>query len=495
MSKKGKIAIILSLVVIAAVLGTILMILWTPKVSKVVAFNGYEIKIPANWSSDSKGNLYDKSGYNVGSFTLVNDSTPIEINFSGVEFAENITKYDDYLIDGTPAVLYNIENLPNPEPFGAQVVFFDDYVNERLADKIVRTFKIPQFGKNPPQKNIALPDEENSVVEIEFTDKSVAVKNSILLGKIAEKLKSKESYGVNVITYKEVDSKRVISDWRYIECDDGVVYLYTYYNKGDGIYTYDNNAVSFTELSKVIDDENETTAYILKKDGAEDITLIEFPLNRYRDNAEELVALKTDSATSADIQSIIDKIMNKQELNKISFEIKDGVLTISFNGDVKADRPRAYSHSAVIFSLAENIDTVIIKYSNAEYTFTREVVDKAVGSEIGEVAKDPESFVEYTEKLEQTNIRDGEVVYTGTVIISYNTIVTHPRTGERVEIGPYAENRGYGYLLGKPINCVIKRYGSGYVATASSNGSNIMSYPLEDDAKLQWAINMIKAYS
>lgn len=100
-----------------------------------------------------------------------------------------------------------------------------------------------------------------------------------------------------------------------------------------------------------------------------------------------------------------------------------------------------------------------------------------------------------TSKPEESTATNGEVVYSGTVVISSGTLVTHPDTGEKVAVGPYAETRGYGAYLDKPISCVIKRSGSGYIATASCGGSVIASYPLNSEAELNWAIGMIKAYS
>ena len=105
--------------------------------------------------------------------------------------------------------------------------------------------------------------------------------------------------------------------------------------------------------------------------------------------------------------------------------------------------------------------------------------------------------MDYTEKIESvnTNSAQGQIVYSGTVVISYNTMVTHPKTGEKVAIGPYAESHGYGGYIGKAISCVIRRSGNDYIATASIGGSVIAAYPLENEDRLNWAISMIKAYS
>lgn len=495
---KKRLSIILSVCVVLLVVVAAMLFIKIP-LTQMVSVRGYEINILKNWSTDSKGNLYNKQGSLVGSFVLIdNEEEKLKPDCDGVVFFENMTKYEDFIWDNTPAVLYYADNLKNPEPYGAQLIFFDEYVSERTADKIAKTFKVPIFGTNPPEKNISVPNLDNSVIKIEFEDKSAAVTNTGLINEFIRKQEAKEDFGINILSYKETDGEREISSWKYLESDKGTGYMYTYYKKDDGIYTYDNNAVLFNQLSKVMSEEESTTSYYLKNEDTEDVKVIEFPLNRYRDNAKELIALKTNDAKSADIQNILDKILGKNELKSVTFTLDTNVLNIKFGDGISSSDTAAYSYSAVIFSIAENVHEITISYADGNsYTFTKDVIDKTVTDKIDSVADDEKTFVDYTEKIEavNTNSADGQVVYSGTVVISYNTMVTHPKTGEKVAIGPYAEERGYGGYLGRPISCVIRRSGSVYIATASCGGSVLASYPLENESRLNWAISMINAYS
>lgn len=501
MSKKVLIIISILVILIVAVSGILYSGVFVPDYTKTISMRGYEISIPDKWSSDSKGNFYNDKGEQAGKFILIDEPVTEDnaTDYSGEEIKGEIAREHDDVLKYTFTTgkgdvnMYFMPTPENPEPYGAAVLIYTDVVKESIGEKIAKTFKKPELGKNPPQKNIAPPNEKDTVIKIEFEDGSVSVKNSSFFTKFSESIASKENFGINVVTYKEDGKKLKLSDWKYIECDSGVCYMYTYYEKGEGLYTYDNNVVSFKELSKVINEEKSMTSYMLKTEDKE-IRLIEFPLNRYRDNADELILLKTDNAKSADIQNILEKILSAKEQKGIRFSIENDILTITFSDDVVSNKNAAFTHSAVIFSLAKNINTINVKYLDNEYTFSRSEVDNNSKKD-DSVTDSEEKFVEYTEELEKTNINDGEIVYSGTVTVAYDTIVTHPRTGERVKVGPYAENRGFGYLLGKPIHCVIKRKGTGYIASASSGGKVVMTYPLEDEAKLQWAINMINAYS
>ena len=89
---------------------------------------------------------------------------------------------------------------------------------------------------------------------------------------------------------------------------------------------------------------------------------------------------------------------------------------------------------------------------------------------------------------------DGAVVYSKSIYISSGTLVTHPTTGEKVPVGPYAQKMGYGHLLDKSIQCTIRRSGSGYMATATCGGAVIASQYLKDEAALRSAIASIGGY-
>jgi len=199
-----------------------------------------------------------------------------------------------------------------------------------------------------------------------------------------------------------------------------------------------------------------------------------------------------------------------------------------YDGEVKdAQSPEKISDTLIKYTFTgEKGETILYFVPKNEATacvvFYRETVSEGLAEKIAKTLKAPEKEKEEqlkadspvaepdtnaegkedeentepdTPKPDESTGKDGDVVYSGTVVIYSSTLVTHPETGEQVEIGPYAEARGYGAYLNKPINCVIKRSGSGYIATASCGGSVIASYPLNSEAELNWAIGLIKAYS
>ena len=404
MNQKKLIIIISAVLVVVLACAAAILAFGTPKLTKTVSVRGYEISVPENWSVDSKGNFYTQKGDHAGKLILidepVNKDNAVDFCQEEVKGDKKITKISEELIKYTftsgkgETEMYFIPNLKNPEPYGASVVIYADAVSGNLGKKIAKSFKTPEFGSNPPKKNINAPDVNTAdaftVIKTEHKDGTVSVKNTELLSGFDEKIKNKESYGINIINYiEEEDEHLTVKSWKYAESSNGKGYLYTYYDKGEGIYTYDNNPIVFDAITKEIFDGENTASYTVNSED-DNVAVIKLPL----DEADE-----------------------KNEEDK------------------------------------ENSQT-----------------DKDT----------PES---------------GDVVYSGTVVISYNTLVTHPDTGEKVEIGPYAEARGYGGYLGKAINCVIKRAGSGYIATASCNGATILSYPLSSEAELNWAISMIKAYS
>ena len=514
MSRKKLIALIcVSIAVLVVIISVLFMLLGGVKLDKTISVNGYEISVPKSWTVDSKGNLYNSKGEHTAKFILidteVNKSTATQFcgdeimsDINSEEISDGIIRYT-FTTGNGKTHMYFMDELTNPEPYGALVVVYTDFVDAKTGKKIAKSFKQPDLGANPPEKNITLPPwgEENSniVTVTEFADGNYSVKNSNLITDFIKKQEGKKDAGLNIVCYVErKDGEMCFRSWQYIESDQGKGYLYSYYNKDDEIYSYYNETISFDEIVKNISEEKNTTSFDLKIKNKEDIVLVSFPLNRSRDYAEELVALKTDNATNKHIGEIFKLIMSEKEYSSVKYEIVEDVLNIKFGSKVSADRKAAYSYSAVVFSLAGNINTVNVSYADkSEYTFTKNAVDKETDTQIDSAADSEENFVDYTEEIEenQTTSNDGQVVYSGVVVISYNTLVTHPDTGEKVEVGPYAESKGYSQYLGKPISCVIKRSGSGYIATASCNGSVIASYPLNSEAELQNAINLINAYS
>ncbi len=498
MNKKRLFLVIAGAIVFALVVGILYMQFGYARLEKTVSVLGYEITVPEKWSSDSKGNLYDKSGKLAGEFTLVNEDRAVV----GKEIAEDVIKCETQQ-NSQNALVYYIKNLPNPEPYAASLLFYKETVSERLAQKIYESFTIPPIGANPPKKNIPSPKlseiTDDKICRVEFADGTVTVKNIKLVNTFIDRQKELQSTGIDVLSYKETDGEFQLILWYHIESDRGSGYMYTYYEKTDGKYTYANNPLTFEAISKEISETKGITSYRLTSAGVNTTTVLEIPLNLYRDNAEELIALKTMSATEIEIQKILDKIKTKDELNSLTFKVSANALLITYDEDVKAERNKAYSDAAVFFSLASNLDSITFVYDDgAEYTFTRAQIEKTLNTNMNSAAENEESFVDYAEEIEknqQAQVSDVAVVYSGTVTISYSTKVTHPDTGERVEVGPYAERKGYGQYLGKPIYCEIRRMGSGYIASASCGGNVIGSYPLSSEAELQNAISLIKAYS
>ena len=120
----------------------------------------------------------------------------------------------------------------------------------------------------------------------------------------------------------------------------------------------------------------------------------------------------------------------------------------------------------------------------------------------------PENFAKFAEDLENVDkavpnnptaaedgVASGTVIYSGTVVISPSAMVTHPRTGERVAVGPYAEKYGYGSYLGKPITATVTKKGDKYIATATCGGAVLASRSYNSLQEAQSAIALIKAYS
>lgn len=491
--------ILISIPVLLIVLITVCAFLGNVPLEKTMNVQGYTISIPEKWSSDSKGNFYDKNGNQAGAFTLVGKESEhppaldnVKSEISRDFLSDTILKYE-FSDDGNDVIIYYIKDLPNPEPYAAELVFYNEHISKKMAEKIYNTFTMPQIGSNPPLKNISVPEniKENAVY---ISDSEVL--NIEILNEFIEKLLKKENAGADIFEYTKDDG---LKHWYSLESEKGTGYLYSYYEKADGIYTYDNSPVIFESISKEISDKEETTAYILKSNGKEDTNLIKIPLDRYRDNAKELLALKTDKADSERVREILEKILSFDEINGLNVELNEKNVVLKFSENVKSDRGKAYSQSAILFSLAANVDSVTAEYNDGkQFTFLRNEVNNKTKSDVNEAAVNEKDFIKYTEEIKETQenvAREGEVVYSGAVVISYNTMVTHPRTGERVAIGPYAEERGYGGYLGKTINCVIKRSGNGYIATASCGGSVIASYPLNSESELNWAIGMIRAYS
>lgn len=88
----------------------------------------------------------------------------------------------------------------------------------------------------------------------------------------------------------------------------------------------------------------------------------------------------------------------------------------------------------------------------------------------------------------------GNVVFSSSVTIHSGQKVTHPRTGEKVVVDPYAKRYGYAKYLDKPISCKIYRTKTGYRAVASCGGTVLLEQYLRTERDKDYAISVIKAY-
>ncbi len=413
MNKKKLIAVILAAIAFALVIGVLYIQFGYERLEKTVSLQGYEITVPQRWSSDSKGILYDKNGNTAGNFTLVNEDKVMV----GKEIDKNTIKCETKQ-DNKKAVVYYIKNLPNPEPFAVSLLFYKDIVSDRLSQKIYESFKIPAIGTNPPRKNLVFPElseiKDDKICRVELADGTVTVKNIKHLDIFADRKRDKQSMGVNVLDYKEENGTFLLNAWYYLESDKGTGYVYTYYKKEDGRYTYSNNPLTFDAVTKEMSEKKGTTSYRLTSAGVNTMTVLEIPLNLYRDNAEELISLKTLSATEIEIQKILDTIKTKEELNSLTFKISDSELLVTYDENIKPERNKAYQDAAVFFSLAANLKNVSFGYSDGtKYTYTREKMQKSLEININSAANSKEDFIDYTEEIgknEHSQVADGESV-------------------------------------------------------------------------------------
>ena len=526
--KKGKIAVII--IAALAVCAAAVCAVWftmAKSLDKKITSKGYEISVPAGWISDANGTLTDKNGNVVGKFLLINEqpdfgNTAAYAGFKakGDVKTENVTEVilkNTFESDSGKAVQYFIKDIPNPEPYAISITLLRSGVSGLTGDRIAASLKIPEIGSKPPQKNITAPAYgdigDDKTAKLTLTDGSVAVKNVSLIDVFISRQKATERTGVDILSYEQTENGELLKAWSHIESDEGRGYLYTYYDKGDGVYTYDNNPVIFESITKEIVKDKDITSYRLKIGETETSRLLEIPTNPYRDNAEELVSLKTAETTDQSVMAILEKILTEEQIKDVSAERTPDGLKIVYGESMKVDRAKLSKDAAVMFSLASDVDTITVEETGGDtFVLKRGEVLKEVETPAETATNTPEDFAKFAEEIESVppakseseknssngkygSATDGDVIYSSTVMISPSTKVRHPKTGEMVEVGPYAEQMGVSQYLGKPITCTIKKTGSIYLATATCGGSVIYSQPLETEADVRSAISQFKAYS
>ena len=523
--KKRVIIIFLILLAIAAAAVVAWMFVGGKPLPKTVSLDGYEISVPKDWVAAADGTLTDGNGRVVGKYTLINEKPVLsditvyaDVAATGekeqTDFSEN-TKKCIFGTEQGKAVEYLMYDIPNPEPYAVSILLYMNGVNQKTADRIAESFRIPAIGKKPPLKNIPAPLYEeikaDKTGKLTLSDGSVLVKNVSLLDAFIQLQNEGNDTGLDIISYRrEEDGTEIPESWVHIENADRQGYMYIYSDRGDGLYTYENNPVIFQSITKEVLEEKGITAYRLKIGEAETTSLLEIPMDVYRDNAEDLLALRTETATEESVAKILDEIVPKESREGVTIQKTDAGVTLKFAEGTETDAKKISKDAAVIFALSPDVEHITAESADGKtYVLNRDTILSQVETTPEKTVGSVQDFTEFAEKLENIEAAKpkgeenagnngtvaGGVLYSGTVVVSANTMVTHPRTGERVAIGPYAEARGYGAYLGKPITVTVSKKGNGYVATASCGGAVIASQAYESEAAARSAIAMIKAYS
>ncbi len=169
----------------------------------------------------------------------------------------------------------------------------------------------------------------------------------------------------------------------------------------------------------------------------------------------------------------------------------------------------------MLFSLLPDVNTINVQTAGGDtFVLKRTEILKKIENAAQAAPSTPENFAKFAEEIESvppakpvgekgndagnnnnSTPADGDVIYSSSIVISPSTKVKHPKTGEMVAVGPYAEQMGVSQYLNKSIHCTIKKTGSIYLATATCGGSVIYSQPLETEAEVKNAIAQIKAFS
>ncbi len=531
---------VLIAVFVLAVLGGIFIV----KNNDVKRLNlaGYVICVPRDWQIKLEGEVAVFYGEGagesqIGKARLINTETAPEDFGKWFYFKsepKSLKETKKYAAPLTESVyseadgeytLYAFSALPNPQPYHFVMYFNNEYVKKAAAKKILKSLVIPDAGENPPPKNIEAPapDElaENSVYKITFNEYTEAYGESELDSFIKHIKESKEPKDISILSYKQEGDLYVLDSWKYLYYNGKKTLSYKYYQTDGGVYSYNNNPAEIIKISKISDDENDITRYVVSFSDKKkaDETLFEIPKNQYYDNSEALLAYTgTKVGDSAAVGAILD-LLPTRGLTRTSFELKTDSepykMIINYDvsdetkvyKDGKLDSSQADKNAAVIFSLVENADEITMNIAGEELTYKREKVEERFDADVREYSNEPKKFTQYVEKVQNLKEEElnkttpqgsdsvvGDVVYSSSVTVSYNTMVTHPVTGKKVAIGPYAKKYGYSQYLGRPISCVIYRASSGYRAVASCGGAVLLEYPLADEAALNNAIATVRAY-
>ncbi|MBQ4515248.1 MAG: DUF4825 domain-containing protein [Clostridia bacterium] len=537
--KKVSFYIVAIALIITCVIGIFLA---TNKDTRRLNLAGYVINVPSDWQIELEGEVasfYGEAASDtpIGKARLINTETAKEDFGKWFYFKSSPAKSQDtkkyaaplteqiYQENESEYTLYAFSSLPNPQPYHFVMYFNNEYVKKGTAKKILKSLVIPDAGMNPPPKNIAAPapDElgENSVYKIVSEDYTEVHFESELDSFINHIEKSDEAKEISIFSYKKEGDFLVLDGWQHLSYSGKKTLIYKYYQTESGTYSYNNNPAEISKISKLSDEENDITRYVIgfadKKKKNE--ILFEIPKNQYHDNSAKLLTyMGTQVGDNSAVGAILD-LLPTRGLTRTKFELNTDSapysITIYYDvndeekayKDGKLDKTLADKNAAIIFSLVENADVIIMNIADEQLTYKREKIEKQFDADVREYSHEPKKFTQYVEKVQNLNEKNlteqsttdsssvvGDVVYSSSVTISYNTKVTHPKTGKKVSVGPYAKRFGYEAYLGKPISCVIYRATSGYKAVASCGGAVLLEYSLADEAALNNAIATIHAY-
>ncbi len=548
--KRPIIYIILAVLVLAAGAGVSIFMQWQQLNTQRLNLAGYIISVPKDWEirlEDEIAIFYnnESGGAPIGKARLINQEVASAdfgkwFSFETAAVSEKTSdKYaaplteQNYSEGGTEYTEYVFSNLPNPQPYHFALYFDNDMVSGWTARKILKSFIIPDPGKNPPPKNIAAPTEEeaapNSVYRIDSAEQ-ITVHNTAFLDRLMN-AENTTPAAFSILYYTKAGDSLALSGWRYLDFDGEKMLLYEYYQIDDGTYSYNNNPRQILKIQKVQDEGQGLTIYqgLLSDNPAEYCNLFDFPTNPYENQKDALFEHKeTYTGDNAGVGAILDSLPTPG-LSRTQFSLQTEQepygITIDYEvtdaekayPDGKLNRLQLEKNAAVVFSLVSNADQITINITNGDeketLSFNREKTEEYFETDVRSYSEEPEKFDQYLEDVQNMPPSTptpsapssaggggasggvlGEVVYSSTVTIPSGMLVTHPRTGEKVVVDPYAERYGYAQYLDKPIQCVIYRAGSGYRAVASCGGTVLLEYELATERDKDYAISMIQAY-
>lgn len=510
---------------------------------------GYTIDLPKEWSLRLESEIAvfyasETSDEPIGKARLINQETAAE-DFGKWFYFETLPTSDKqhdgyaaplqeqhYSEGGAQYAMYVFSSLPNPQPYHFAMYFDENAVPKRTMRRILKSFFVPDPGKNPPPKNIAAPSEQelaqsaenNIVYKIEAVEQTkvhnAALLEDFIIGVGAE---NPSPALFQLLSFTRQGSVLVLDSWYHLDFDGEKTLLYEYYQTDSGTYSYNNNPKQIVSMERTKKEEEGLTVYQGTFSDGESCVLFEYPDNPYEERKDALYSMHSVYVgDNAAVGAILDSLPTPG-LTRNSFSLQTEKtpygITIEYAvsdaeqayADGKLNRAPLEKNAAVIFSLVENADTVTVHVMNEEkketLQFTRTKTEDYFGTDVRSYTQEPQTFRQYMEDVQNMTPAEspsqeqsssggtvGEVVYSTTVTIPHGMLVTHPRTGEKVVVDPYAERYGYAQYLGKPISCIIYRTDSGYRLVASCGGTVLAEYAMANDRDKDYVISMIHAY-